>query len=150
MAAPYTKVNVKDINVFVKIYELTGSEWWPVNCTVTRSLSFAKNEVDVTSSCGQDFLQGNDDNSAEFTAFWLDPASYAGEDVVTASELFDLYQSGATPEFAMCDGTPSTASKYGFSFSSQIFGFADDIPLEGGVTTTITLRPRGTITKLIS
>ena len=90
MPAPYTKVNVKDLKVFVKYYDITGSEWWPVLCTINRTLTFNKNEVDVTSSCGQDFLPGNDDNSAEITAFWLEASSYSGEDVVTASELLDI------------------------------------------------------------
>lgn len=148
MPAPYTKVNTKDLKVGIKYYDLTGAEYWPLVCTVTRSLSQQKNEVDVTTTCGQDFLPGNDDNSFEAEVLWLTAASYNGEEVVTASELWDIFNANGEVDIRLADDL-DTPLNYGFDFAAQIFGFNDDAPTEGAVTNSLTFRVKGAISKLI-
>ena len=145
----YAKVNAKDIIVGVQYYDITGSEYWPLVCVVTKQLNQQKTEVDATSDCGQDFLPGNDDNSFEAEVYWVTQASYAGDPVLTAKELHDIFTAEGAVNIRLADSLTSPVN-YGFEFEAKVFGFADDMPQGGGpISCSLTFRPSGAITNLI-
>jgi hypothetical protein len=140
-------INAKDIWVYANVYAENGADYWPVVCQLNATLTLNKEEVDATSKCGQEFLQGNDDNSFEITinAQKLPLPT----DSFSLDNLFAWQQAGTLVNWKIVDDI-DTPVNYGRSFAGRVFGITEDAPTSGAMTGAATIRPTGAITNLLA
>jgi hypothetical protein len=115
-------------------------------CELNSTLTLQKNEVDATSKCGQEFLQGNDDNSFEVE---INAQKLPLVDSFSLEDAFRWQQAGTLLNIRVVDDIDDPTN-YGRQFSGKIFGLTENIPTEGALTANATIRPIGAITSLIS
>jgi hypothetical protein len=146
MPTPNT-INAKDVSVYINVYEENVNEYWPLVCELSANIGLQKEELDATSKCGQEFLQGNDDNSLE-VEINAQKLPYA-VDCYSLEDAIRWQQAGTALNIKVVDDI-DTPVNFGLSFTGKIFGLPITIPTSGALTATATIRMTGAITQLLA
>jgi hypothetical protein len=139
-------INAKDVSVYINVYDENVNAYWPLVCELASTLTLQKEEIDSTSKCGQEFLQGNDDNSFE-VEINAQKLPYPAESF-SLEDAFRWQQAGTLLNFKVVDDLDAPEN-YGRAFAGKIFGLTENIPVSGALTANATIRPIGAITTLI-
>jgi hypothetical protein len=139
-----TPVNVKELKVFLKHYDITGDVYLPIICELNSDLQDAFNEVDATSKCGQYFLPGNSDNAFNITVQYIEDGDYDDTTVVTGKELKRLKDLKENGEFLVADDA-DTPTIFAREFEALILSINSTFGEEGAATADVSMRIQGEI-----